>query len=345
MEYSADAVASATSLQTYTYIYTAVATFWTYDYVCSLHDEVRRVSGKLQFDVIDDDMLSEVDVPASIALDQGKRPLYRYTILAFSPAHRTSISVSVDFSPIESSNECRSISNICESFALISAIFSECISPFPVTPLPPNSIHSGFFILRTYALWNKNKIVLGAILTAAFAIIVTSISVLFATTNVAPFETSAIPAITGCYQDSGSSSFGLFVPFLLLFVFELGLAFLTVLCAIQSWRTASNPLLTVLLKHNVFYYACGLFFSAVNVLTLLFLHVRASIIITEPWVIDIPHTQYAYHAMFEQLQVMILAILATRMHLHLWHAEQHRHDYDSENLLPIPMSHVPESNI
>ncbi|OAX33525.1 hypothetical protein K503DRAFT_518193 [Rhizopogon vinicolor AM-OR11-026] len=286
MEYSAEAVASATSLQIYTYIYTSVATFWTYDYVCSLHDEW-----------------------TFLLRSRWTKVKGLYIATRYLPFLLLTGRLYLDFSPIESSNECRSISNICESFALISAIFSEC-----------------FFILRTYALWNKNKIVLGAILTAAFAIIVTSISVLFATTNVAPFETSAIPAITGCYQDSGSSSFGLFVPFLLLFVFELGLALLTVLCAIQSWRTTSNPLLTVLLKHNVFYYACGLFFSAVNVLTLLFLH-------------------YAYHAMFEQLQIMILAILATRMHLHLWHAEQRRHDYDSENLLPIPMSHVPESNI
>jgi hypothetical protein len=91
-----------------------------YDYVCSLHDEVRGVSGK-RFG-IDDIMLFKVDVSTSIALDQGKRPLYRYTIRAFSPPHWTSIScvqlllrysgdkltrlASVDFSPNEDSNVC-----------------------------------------------------------------------------------------------------------------------------------------------------------------------------------------------------------------------------------------------
>jgi hypothetical protein len=109
-------------------------------------------------------------------------------------------------------------------------------------------------------------------------------------------------------------------------------------------------------------------FSAVNVLTLLFLRVCASIITIEPWIIDIPHNPVRVPRHVRtvraskiqallvfllttpqkrtcRLQIMILAILATRMHLHLWHAEQHRYDYDSENLLPIPMSHVPESNI
>ncbi|KAG1739400.1 uncharacterized protein EDB91DRAFT_381959 [Suillus paluster] len=38
--YSADAVTAARSLQTYTYIYTSAATFWTYDYACSLHQEL-----------------------------------------------------------------------------------------------------------------------------------------------------------------------------------------------------------------------------------------------------------------------------------------------------------------
>jgi hypothetical protein len=96
--------------------------------------------------------------------------------------------------------------------------------------------------------------------------------------SIVTVETSAIPGITGCYETSGA--FGLFLPFLLLFAFELGaslgehihrsvlnyvsqgLASLTVVCAIQSWRTTSNRLLTVLLTHNVFYYACGLCESA-----------------------------------------------------------------------------------
>src|SRR6267154_1544268 len=37
---------------------------------------------------------------------------------------------------------------------------------------------------------------------------------------------------------------------------------LTLTRAIQSWRTASTPLYAVMLKHNIFYCACGLCESA-----------------------------------------------------------------------------------
>jgi hypothetical protein len=90
-------------------------------------------------------------------------------------------------------------------------------------------------------------------------------------------ETSEILGITGCYQ--GEGSFKLFIPFLLLFVHELGVAAsihictgsltllsgllsLTLIRATQSWRTVRNALYAVLLKHDVFYYACGLCESA-----------------------------------------------------------------------------------
>ncbi|KAJ8580921.1 hypothetical protein M405DRAFT_833369, partial [Rhizopogon salebrosus TDB-379] len=167
---------------------------------------------------------------------------------------------------------------------------------------------------RTYALWNHNRYVLAALVFAFFAIIVASVSVLFATTATAPFETSEILGVTGCYQ--GEGSFKLFIPFLLLFVHELGLLSLTLIRATQSWRTVRNALYAVLLKHDVFYYACGLFFSAVNILTSLLL-------------------KYAYSALFQNFQIIILAILATRMHLHLWHADQTLHDSDAVMLIPL----------
>ncbi|KAG2047209.1 hypothetical protein BDR06DRAFT_120193 [Suillus hirtellus] len=111
------------------------------------------------------------------------------------------------------------------------------------------------------------------------------------------------------------------MPFLLLFMFALGLAFLTLIRVIQSWRTARSPLRAILVKHNMFYYACSLFLSAVNVLIpVLFSYVSA------------------YYSVLEHLQVLVLAILATRMHLDLWHSDQHVHD--SNVLLYIPMSNM-----
>jgi len=148
------------------------------------------------------------------------------------------------------------------------------------------------------------------------AVIVASVGILFSATANAPFETSVISSITGCYQSTGSDE--LFVPFVLLFALELGLISLTLVRAIQSWRTARTPLYDVLLKHNIFYYVCGLFFSMVNVFTSLFL-------------------RYAYNAMFQDFQLIILAILATRMHLHLWHVDRQIH---SSAVMLIPLTDV-----
>ncbi|KAG1809139.1 uncharacterized protein BJ212DRAFT_618852 [Suillus subaureus] len=39
MEYSAGNATAARSLQLFVYLYTSMATFWTYDYICSLHEE------------------------------------------------------------------------------------------------------------------------------------------------------------------------------------------------------------------------------------------------------------------------------------------------------------------
>ncbi|KAG2127084.1 hypothetical protein BD769DRAFT_1668225 [Suillus cothurnatus] len=45
---------------------------------------------------------------------------------------------------------------------------------------------------------------------------------------------------------------------------------------------------------------------------------------------------YSYHNLLYDFQFMILAVLATRMHLHLWEVNQHA--YGSGTLVGIPMS-------
>ncbi|KAG0696717.1 hypothetical protein DFH29DRAFT_949818 [Suillus ampliporus] len=174
--------------------------------------------------------------------------------------------------------KCQTLINMDLSFGLISATCSEV-----------------FFVLRTYVLWNNNRFVLAAMLTGFLVSSMPSlypklvldasarvssqdplvlalrlmpphhvrtlllVGVLTAFTNrLSAFtDTSAVTGITGC-----SSSTNLYIPFILLFALQL------------AWRMASGPMYTALIKHNIFYYACGLFFSAVNVLTSLLLEVR-----------------------------------------------------------------------
>ncbi|KAG1810937.1 uncharacterized protein BJ212DRAFT_1484065 [Suillus subaureus] len=297
MQYSSDDIAAAKSFQFATHMYASMATFWVYDYACSLHEEVihpfRNIPRFQYFDI--HRTLCKVDIFASIALEQGERPVYCYTI---PPFILLTTNLYMNLSPNENPGRCRTLANIDSGIGMVSVICSEC-----------------FFILRTYALWNNNKILLAAMMSTFFqAFIVACFTITFAITVPAAYATSAIPGITGCYQSS--TSFQLFIPFLLLFAFELGLLILTLIRAIQSWRTNTNRLYVALVSHNISYYACGLL---VNICTSLLL-------------------PYSYHSMLHDFQFMILAVLATRMHLHLWQMNQRAHCPGT--FVDIPMSDI-----
>ncbi|KAG1773565.1 hypothetical protein EDD22DRAFT_208922 [Suillus occidentalis] len=260
-KYSTDVIAAARSLQVFTYIYASMATFWTYDYACSIQEE-----GMFLF------------------CSRWRRVKLLYVVTRYVPFLLFAAHLYMNFVPDETSDTCQFVNNICSCFSLILFVCSE-----------------SFFILRTYVLWDNNKIVLAAMLLAFVTLFAGALAAVFSVTANAPFVTSSIPGITGCYQSSGSM--GLFVPYLLLFVLELMLISLTLTCAIQKWRASDDRLYVVILKHNVFYYACGLGFSIVNVLASLLL-------------------DYAYSGMFQDFQGVIHTILATRMHLHLWHVNR-----------------------
>lgn len=207
-----------------------------------------------------------------------------YVVTRYTPFLLFAAHLHMNFAPDDISDTCQFVNNICSCLSVILFVCSE-----------------SFFVLRTYVLWDNNKVVLAAMLLAFVTLFAGAMAAVFSVTANAPFETSSIPGITGCYQSSGST--GLFVPYLLLFVLELMLISLTLTCAIRKWRASDDRLYVVILKHNVFYYACGLGFSIVNVLTSLLL-------------------DYAYSGMFQDFQGIIHAILATRMHLHLWHVNR-----------------------
>ncbi|KAG1794621.1 uncharacterized protein HD556DRAFT_1527049 [Suillus plorans] len=274
-DYSADDIAAATSLQFFQYIYISITTFWTYNYACSLHEEWRF-----------------------LLVSHWTKAKGLYIATRYVPFLLLATNLYLSFIPNETPGKCRVLDNICSGLDILLGVCSEC-----------------FFILRTCALWNNNRILLAAILVTAFTFLGASIGITFATTAPATYAISAIPGITGCYQSS--SSLQLFIPFLLLCAFELGLMTLTLIRAIQSWRQNPSRLYIVLLNHNIFYYTCGLLFSVANIFTSLLLH-------------------YSYHAILHDFQFIILAILATRMHRHLWQMKRQSHGSDA--LMQIPMS-------
>ncbi|KAG2137033.1 hypothetical protein DEU56DRAFT_980762 [Suillus clintonianus] len=223
-----------------------------------------------------------------------------YIITRYIPIVLIAVDLYLNLTPNQNPNKCHIIISIYSYSGLISLTCSECM-----------------FVLRTYALWNRNRILLVAMLSALVAVIGASSGIRFANLADSNVTTSAIPGIAGCYWTSRSIQFS--IAFILLFVFQLGLVSLTLIHVIQSWRMSTGHLYAILVNHNIFYYACGLFLSAGNILV--------PILISDP----------ACYSLLDDLQVCIIAILATRMHLHLWHTDQHA-GYDTDALVWVSLS-------
>ncbi|KAG1809151.1 uncharacterized protein BJ212DRAFT_619312 [Suillus subaureus] len=307
MEYSASDIAAARILQYLAYICTALITFWTYDYLCSLHDEW-----------------------TFLLRSRWTKVKCLYITARYIPFFLITSDIFLTLTPVENSKACKMLISIYSCFAVISLTCSECISPSSRHRRAPDPIHPGFFVLRTYALWSNNRIILVAMLSTLFAVIVSFIGIWFsAVAKSQYFSTGAIPGITGCYRTSNSVQ--LYLPFIVLFVFQLGLVTLTLIRAIRDWRSTRYPLYATLVKHNIFYYACGLLFSALNVLVpVIFPDVRKPAdTLQYDGIIDVSHSQSSYHSFLEDLEVFILAILATRMHLRLWHIDNIVRDLDT----------------
>ncbi|KAG1867320.1 hypothetical protein F4604DRAFT_1956495 [Suillus subluteus] len=288
MEYPADDLTAARSLQIFMYLYMSMVTFWTYDYICSLHEEW-----------------------TFLLRSRWTKVKALYITARYAPFLIATVSLYVAMAPTDNTNECQMLMDIITSLSLISLTCSEC-----------------FFVLRTYALWNKNRIILVTMLSTLLAVIVSIFiigftatatsyrscshlhSLLFAHIHSAFTATSNV--IPGCRRNTDSFSFS--IPFILLSVFQLVLVSLTLVCVIQSWRSTKGPLYAILVKHNIFYYTCGLLLSTVNVLA--------------PVLLVLPLSDFLSYFLPEAFEVFILAILATRMHLHLWRMDQQVDDPD-----------------
>ncbi|KAG2110021.1 hypothetical protein BD769DRAFT_95826 [Suillus cothurnatus] len=273
---------SARTLQVFGYSYASMATLWTYDYVCSLHEEWTY-----------------------LLRSRWTKVKALYIIARCVPLLITTVHLYLVATPNENADKCQILFYVITSSSLISLTCSEC-----------------FFVLRTYALWNNNRILLKAMLSTLLVVVVLSFITTFTPIVTSYSSASLIPS---CHQNLGSFSF--FMPFTLFFVFQLGLVFLTLIRTIQNWRSDVGPLYTLLVKHNIFYYACGLLLSAVNILIpVVLLSDSGSYFLPEGYGPPIPlrfPTDNDPKTHTYSFEVVILVILATRMHLHLWHMDQH----------------------
>ncbi|KAG2117581.1 hypothetical protein DEU56DRAFT_984839 [Suillus clintonianus] len=260
MDYSAADIEAAQSLQLLAYLYAAMGVFWTYDYACSFEQEW-------------------------IFLVQSRWSKVKglYIVTRHVPFFLVIMNlVYLGFTSNESPDKCRIMSDTYSCFGVISLTCSEC-----------------FFVLRTYALWNRNKIVLVAMITSLFATTVSFISIFLTSITTSYARSQASQGATGAQPLSK-----VLLPFLLVFVFQVELISLTLICVVRTWRSTKSPLYAILVKHDILYYAIGLLFSTVNIL------------------MPVLAPDNAFYTVLEDLQGFLIAILATRMHLYLWRIDQ-----------------------
>ncbi|KAG2112475.1 hypothetical protein BD769DRAFT_1391911 [Suillus cothurnatus] len=149
----------------------------------------------------------------------------------------------------ENPNKCKILINIYSCFSQMSLTCSESISSSCTTYANSSS--------------DSLRIVLVGMLLTAFAMVVTSVGIRVIIIATSYVTTSAIPGSSICSWSSNGVLY--FIIYVFLFVFQLGLVSLTLIRIIQSWRSAKGNLYAALVKHNIFYYACGLILSSVNV--------------------------------------------------------------------------------
>ncbi|OAX31757.1 hypothetical protein K503DRAFT_750456 [Rhizopogon vinicolor AM-OR11-026] len=117
------------------------------------------------------------------------------------------------------------------------------------------------FMLRTYSIWRRSRQVLIILMGSLIAILVPTIYVLTSYNSSMMISEPPIPTITGCYNVTESRIIA--VAYVLLVVGELEkiLIFMfTIYRSIKHYRSlgSDNPLLKILIRHNIFYLACGL---------------------------------------------------------------------------------------
>ncbi|KAG2341870.1 hypothetical protein BDR05DRAFT_964948 [Suillus weaverae] len=110
MEYSTNDIAAARITQYLSYMYTMLATFWTYDYVCSLHEEWKFL---LQ--------------------SRWSKVKALYIIARYVPFVLITADVYLNFTPNENPSKCQIMIIIYSGFCQISVTCSECISSSSTT--------------------------------------------------------------------------------------------------------------------------------------------------------------------------------------------------------------------
>jgi hypothetical protein len=121
-------------------------------------------------------------------------------------------------------------------------------------------------LVRTYALWFKNKIVLYGLLllfSVAFGIDCWIMALFMSSRTFAP---SPLPIWPGCFPSS-NSSVGIY-DYVTVIIYECVILFLTLISGYKRFRHSATPLLTILYRDGVLFFSLLFALSLGNVLTL-----------------------------------------------------------------------------
>ncbi|KAF8836607.1 hypothetical protein BDN67DRAFT_973940 [Paxillus ammoniavirescens] len=178
------------------------------------------------------------------------------------------------------------------------------------------------FLMRTYAIWNRSKAALIIIVVNFTAFLVPIVVILvFFNSAVTVMPSSGI---TSC--DDVSQSHVIVWAYIILVVGETEILLSTVYQSVRHYRQVGGKsrLLSILVRHNSFYFCCSLASSVTVIATTAFL----------------PDT---YGDLLANLQTIMHGILVTRMHRSLWNSDREKKNpsHPTDVSLPTMLGTLP----
>ncbi|KAG2145182.1 hypothetical protein DEU56DRAFT_789206 [Suillus clintonianus] len=147
------------------------------------------------------------------------------------------------------------------------------------------------FLIRTYALWGQTRRIL-YVLAGSYLVILAGAFSCLALYGV------AIDKFGGCDLPANTQQ-PLVAGYILLVVLEIEVLVLSVYKALQLYRASRGTLLVLLVQHNVGYFAACLALNGLNMISAVGVETHDN-------------------AMMEVTQIILQALLATRMQIDLW---------------------------
>ncbi|KLO09661.1 hypothetical protein SCHPADRAFT_943473 [Schizopora paradoxa] len=123
------------------------------------------------------------------------------------------------------------------------------------------------FIIRTYAIWGKNNLILAYLSAVEVTAVVASIIELNQSNRSVIFVPSPSQAIVPCVPILGNNK--LFICFSIVMVVELNILCLSLIKGFSQWKRESTPLVHTLYRDGVVYFAVLFSISLMNLIFVL----------------------------------------------------------------------------